>query len=156
MWPPAPEVERLAGLVPARPGLRLVPPHQLHVTLRFIGDADTALLRARLDGAPFGAATAELGPVIRRLGPRPIVVPVSGLDVLAAAVRDATGDVGEEPGGAFRGHVTLARLRRGTRHEDSVGRPVDGSFTVDEVLLVHSTLGQGGPDYAVVGRWPLH
>ena len=56
--------------------------------------------------------------------------------------------------GPFRGHLTLARLRRGTRSDDSVGRPVSGSFRVSEALLVHSTLGQDGPDYAVVARWP--
>ena len=155
VWPPAHVVDALAGLVPARPGLRPVPPHQLHVTLRFLGDADAGEVVARLDGVALAAATAVLGPAIRRLGPSAVVVPVSGLDALAAAVRDATGDLGE-PAGPFRGHLTLARLRRGTRRDDLVGRPVGGSFDVDEVLLVDSTLGQHGPDYAVVGRWPAH
>ena len=153
VWPPAHVVDAVTELVPARPGLRRVPPHQLHVTLRFLGDADVEALRVRLDGAALAAATAELGPVTRRLGPNAIVVPVSGLDALAAVVRDATGDIGESAG-PFRGHLTLARLRRGTRGDDLVGRPVGGSFDVDEVLLVDSTLGQRGPDYAVVGRWP--
>ena len=118
VWPPDSVVDELAGLAPGRPGLRPVPPHQLHVTLRFLGDADAGVVAARLDGVTFAAATAVLGPAVRRLGPGAVVVPVSGLDALAAAVGDATGDLGK-PAGPFRGHLTLARLRRG--HE--AGRP---------------------------------
>ena len=80
-------------------------------------------------------------------------MPVSGLDGLAASVSDVTGDVGE-PAGPFRGHLTLARLRRGTRRDAIVGRPVASSFDVDQVLLVDSTLGRHGAEYTVVGRWP--
>ena len=80
-------------------------------------------------------------------------MPATGLDALAASVNDATGDLGK-PAGRFRGHLTVARLRRGTRRDAIVGRPVAGSFEVEEVLLVDSTLGKHGAEYTVVGRWP--
>ena len=122
--------------------------------MRFLGDLDVAEVRERLDGASFPAATAVLGPHVRRLGRGAIVVPVRGLDDLAAAVGGATGDLGE-PAGPFRGHVTLGRLRRGTTRDGLVGRRIECSFDVEEVLLVDSTLGPTGPAYAVVGRWSV-
>lgn len=93
------------------PRLRWVPEHQWHVTLRFWPEADPRRVSALLDdvlgpdrerAAPIaGAASdpvgmrrarAHLGPRVERLGPSAIVVPVSGLDVLAAAVHAATRD----------------------------------------------------------------
>ena len=156
VWPPETIVASLARLVPATArACAAVAPHQFHVTLRFLGDADVGEVGDRLDRAALTAATAVLGPAVRRLGQNAIVVPVEGLDTLAAVVAEATGDLGE-PAGRFQGHVTVARLRRGTRRDDVVGRPVDGSFRADEVLLVDSTLGPHGPDYAEVGTWPAH
>ena len=153
VWPPDGVVDELAGLTPERPGLRPVPPHQLHVTLRFLGDADAGEIGARLGGVRLATATAVLGPAVRRLGPSAVVVPVTGLDAMAAVVSDATRDLGE-PAGPFRGHLTLARLRRGTKRDAIIGQPVAGSFDVDEVVLVDSTLGQHGAEYTVIGRWP--
>ena len=75
------------------------------MTLRFLGDADVDEVRTRLDAVQSAAATAELGPALRRLGPNAIVVPVSGLDPLAAAIGDATGDLGQLPR-PFHGHLT--------------------------------------------------
>jgi 2'-5' RNA ligase len=152
VWPPAAVVERLSVLDTDRPGLRPVAPHQLHITLRFLGDADPGAVQARLDEAAFAASTAELGPAVRRLGRDALVIPVTGLDTMAKTVGDAVGDLGK-PAGPFRGHLTLARLRRGTRRDALIGHRIDGSFAVDEVLLVDSTLGRRGPDYTVVGRW---
>jgi 2'-5' RNA ligase len=153
VWPSAGVVAELAPLAQGRSGVRPVVAHQLHVTLRFLGDADTREVRARLDAVTFEAATAVLGPAVRRLGPSALVVPVSGLDALAAAVSEATSDLGDAAG-PFRGHLTLGRFRRGTRGDPLVGREVGGEFRVDEVLLVDSTLGRGAPEYAVVDRWP--
>ena len=71
---------------------------------------------ACLAGATLPTATAVLGPAVRRLGPSALVVPVAGLDGLAAAVGDATAGVGLPPGPrSFTGHLTLARLRPGRR-----------------------------------------
>ena len=62
VWPPAHVVDAVTELVPARPGLRRVPPHQLHVTLRFLGDADVEAVRARLDGAALAGGDRRARP----------------------------------------------------------------------------------------------
>ena len=49
--------------------------------------ADAVVAVSHLRAAP---ARAEMGPVVSRLGRNAVVVPVSGLDSLAAAVCDAT------------------------------------------------------------------
>ena len=155
VWPPAAVVDQL-GITPRPdvPGVRVVAPAQWHVTLRFFGEADPAEVQAGLDRARLPAATAVLGPAVRRLGKSTVVVPAAGLDSLAEAVRDATGDVGEPPGSRpFHGHLTIARLRRGAKCE-LVGTAVALEFRVEEVVLVHSTLTRDGARYAVIRRWP--
>mgnify|MGYP002063702689 CR=1 FL=1 len=59
-------------------------------------------------------ATARLGPAVERFGDRVLAVPVRGLDELAAAVRRATDGIGEGSDRRFRGHLTIARMPRGT------------------------------------------
>ena len=119
---------------PVEAGVRWVPEHQWHVTLRFLGEADEdAAIEAlgHLDGR---AATAVLGPTVSRLGRDVVCLPVVGLDDLAAAVSSATAEVGEPPGRPFVGHLTLARLRH--RAACGVtGTPFSLHHPVDEVVL---------------------
>ena len=96
---PDPETkERLAGLdLSGEKGLRPVGPDRWHVTLRFLGEVDDALVPG-LSDALRTAAAAVPGPVRCRLGPatawftgvRVLQLPAAGLDTLAAAVREAT------------------------------------------------------------------
>jgi 2'-5' RNA ligase len=137
---------------PDEPGVRWVPAHQWHVTLRFVGevdDADTAALVAALDGLDAPAAAARLGPRVSRLGRGVVCLPVSGLDELAAAVHAATAGAGPPPDRPFVGHLTLARLRDRAACGVS-GTAVDLGFDVDEVVLVRSTLGPGGAEHEPV------
>ena len=91
---------------------------------------------------------------MRRLGPSALVVPVAGLDGLAAVVGDATAGVGLPPGPrSFTGHLTLARLRRGAT-ADLTGTPFAAEFQVAEIVLVRSDLSRDGASYEVIGRWP--
>lgn len=154
-WPPTTVVEQLHSLAGLeQPGVRRVAPENWHVTLRFLGNTDTAAVIDRLGATTMPAATAVLGPAVRRLGRGMLVVPVQGLDELAATVRAATADVGEPPDPRpFTGHVTVARLRPGVRSA-AVGTPFSAEFRVDEVVLVNSVLGRGGAAYDVVRRWP--
>ena len=83
---------------PDEPGVRWVPAHQWHVTLRFVGevdDTDEAALVAALDRLDAPAAAARLGPRVSRLGRSVVCLPVSGLDELAEAVRATTAAVGD-------------------------------------------------------------
>lgn len=152
-WPDAATRAALAALPrPDEPGVRWVPPENWHVTLRFLGDVDAATVDARLAAGRFARTVASLGPAVGRLGPQ-LVVPITGVDDLARAVTDATADLGEPPRHRFRGHLTLARTRRGA-HSGLVGHEVAGRFTVDEIALVRSDLTPAGPTYTDIARYP--
>ncbi|HEU5083345.1 MAG TPA: RNA 2',3'-cyclic phosphodiesterase [Acidimicrobiales bacterium] len=151
-------IERVRALPrPSVPGVRWTAEPTWHVTLRFLGELPGAEpVQAALDGADLGSTLeARLGPRTRRLNPNVLVVPVTGVDDLAARVRAATAELGEPLGPKpFDAHLTIARRRRrGGRLP--AGEPVDMAFPVDEVVLFSSTLSRDGPTHEVVHRWPL-
>ena len=135
---PPPEVVAALG-----PGVR----DDVHVTLRFLGEvADEAVgavgeaLAEGLAGVP--ACEAVVGTRVRPLGPSALVLPVSGLDELVAAVRAAVGRFGGDDR-PFRGHLTVARRKRGTPPPTVQGPAVLVRWLVEEVSLVRSELGRG-------------
>lgn len=164
VWPPEPVLDLLSG-IPAwhDQGVRHVPREQWHITLRFLGDADADEVADALSRTELRGATACLGPALDVLGDHSIVVPVAGLDDLAHAIADATTGLGDSPRRRrFRGHITVARLRRGARPSRVLGQPITDTassapstnFGVDEVALVESVLGPDGPEYTTVQTWP--
>jgi 2'-5' RNA ligase len=154
VWPPA-EVLDLIGALdrPAAPGVRWTTPDQWHVTLRFLGDVADELvapLGASLPGVP--SSTATVGPQTARLGRSILMAPVAGLEGLAGAVLDATAPLVPvaEPR-PYRGHLTLARARRGAWIPSTVaGRPLTGSWPVRRLSLVRSELHPSGARYSEV------
>lgn len=155
-WPPPSVGDALARLVGGGgtdPGVRLTPPRNHHVTLRFIGDAAVDEVTARLAAATLPAPEVALGPAIERLTPRVLVVPVAGADRLAAACRAALGTVGEVDRHRFRGHLTVARTEPDARVR-LLGRPFAARFAVHEIALVASVMGQDGPSYTTVATFP--
>lgn len=151
---PTPEIADVLAAIPTddSSGVRMVPPENWHVTLRFLGDADTATVIERLRATATPFAEAEMGPHLEHLGPRQVVAPVAGVDHLAASVTRATADLGDPPRHSFRGHLTVARLRRGATSR-LPGEPVGGRFPVDEIVLVESTLSDTGSRYEAVARF---
>jgi RNA 2',3'-cyclic 3'-phosphodiesterase len=163
VWPPEAVRDRLAEVVggfrTSHEGVRWEPPERWHVTLRFLGKvADAEPVVAALEDAPLVGAEVELGPTVGLLGRQVLCVPVKGLDDLAAAVREATAELGEPPDPRpFRGHLTLARLggrHRQRRRRSGVGftrewleTPVEGRWQVDAVHLVRSRPGPSGSTY---------
>ncbi len=151
-WPPRDVAERLALHAHAvDAGVRAVPVDHLHVTLRYIGDADADAVAARLERAHLPDAEARFGPKIIRLDERQFVVPVDGAGGLAAAVRAATAGLGESSRRRFFGHVTIARARRGAT-STLEGVAVSGTFRLDDVRLVESRLEPTGAVYTTVRR----
>ena len=150
VWPPADVLDAVAALPrPDHAAVRWTNRNQWHITLRFLGEVDEPP-----DGLlePLAAMTAPhvtIGPATQRLSGRVLMIPVHGLDEVAAAVAAAD----DRP---FRGHLTLARARqRGGKIPASLaGAPIEGSWTASRVALVRSHLG-GGParyeDIASVG-----
>jgi 2'-5' RNA ligase len=156
IWPPDDVLERFADIErPKDPGVKWVPQENLHITLRFLGDADVNEVSDRLDQVLLPATTAVLGPAFDLLGERSLITPVSGVDDLAAVVQEAVRGLGtERERKRFQGHVTVARLARHARPRRSAGRQFDASFDVEEVALVESTLRDTGAVYETVGTWP--
>lgn len=150
-YPSAAAIELISELPrPQDPGVRWVPPHQWHVTLRFFGDAVEEDARHALADVVAPPAVAEVGPAVSKLGRDVVCLPVAGLEDLAAVVRSATGEVGEPPDPRpFAGHLTLARLRR-RGSCGLAGTPLATTFPVAEVALVRSTLRSEGAVHEVV------
>lgn len=148
---PPPEVTELIARLP-RPhagGLRFTPPEQWHVTLRFLGACDPEELLAALAGQHLGACRAELGPGVTTLGSHVVMVPVRGLEDLAASVRRITADLGRAPEHRFRGHLTLARAK-GRPAGPPIGEAVDASWEPREVEVVSSVVGANGAQHRVI------
>lgn len=154
--PAAHVVERLDAIDrPASPGVRWVPVDQWHVTLRFLGEADAGAVTARLVTAALASSSATFGPVVELLGRDAVVVPVGGLDDLAAAVVSATADLGRPPElRPFRGHLTVARVRPGAVCP-AIGAPLVASMDVDRIELVSSELHPAGAVHEVVATFHL-
>jgi RNA 2',3'-cyclic 3'-phosphodiesterase len=158
VWPPDDVVARLTAL-PRKDqrGVRFVAPENWHVTLRFLGEARPDDVVDALAGVPLRRTVAVVGPAVDVLADRAIVLPVGGLDELAATVVRATRDVGDPPPRRrFAGHLTLARLKRHARPPRALGVPFGAEFAVAELALVQSRLDPAGARYETVHTWPLH
>ncbi|MGQ0519625.1 MAG: RNA 2',3'-cyclic phosphodiesterase [Actinomycetota bacterium] len=166
VWPPAPVVTALAGVVEAlrrRDGsgqLRWTEPAQWHVTLRFLGRADVDVATAAYRAVAPAAVPVEarLGPATGRFGRRVLHVPASGLEGLAAATVAATAGVGDAPQDhGFAGHLTLARARPrgGVDLAPLAGVAVSGRWEVAELTLVASVTGTAGARYEVLASLPV-
>jgi 2'-5' RNA ligase len=149
VWPPPDVVEMLAAL-PRYPlaGARWTTERQWHVTLRFLGAVDAEVAAAALDRVASPRCIASIGPGPRRLGPSVLIVPVAGLDALAAAVNEAMDGLGPSPRLPYRGHLTLARAGNGALPRLAV--PVVAEWPVESVTLVESQLHPAGARYTTV------
>lgn len=145
----------------------------LHLTLRFLGAVDEAVLgrvresleEAAQATAPFTVALGGFGGFPTAGAPRVIWVGVeAGADALAglyARVETALHGRGVSPEGRpFHAHVTLGRVRepRGARTvgEALVGRPGGfGEVAVEAVHLMRSELDPAGARHSVLAQVPL-
>ena len=100
-------------------------------------------------------ASVDLGPQVSRLGRNVVCIPARGLDELATGVIDATAGLGEPPEERpFRGHITLARLRRRAAC-GLTGAPFHASFDANRLHLVQSITRSEGAEHTVVRSWDL-
>jgi 2'-5' RNA ligase len=152
-----------------REDLRAVGPEALHVTLAFLGhrpEEEIEPIATAVEGALGGLAPARLAalaakPVPRRR-PRLFALDLDDDGGRAAAVQAAVSEALEAGGfydpeeRAFWPHVTVARVRRGTREVAPLTLPPPSEpFTADEVVLYRSHLGRGPARYEALGRWRL-
>ena len=141
------------------PGVRWVPPEQLHLTLLFLGEVApenldrlcTAL--AAITIAPFTLTFDRTGCFPRPTAPRILwagIKPQPALSRLVHLAREAAAECGviveEKP---FSPHITLARIKHPNPCpvNDYSGRPITDkklSVPVDRFILYQSTLTQQG------------
>ena len=153
------------GRLPGRP----IAPALWHLTLKFLGETShEAVLRLSrgLDAAVLGPSF-ELGFASLGAFPRPEAARLLWLGCdegdgpltdLAAAVEGICQALGFEPEARpFRPHLSLARLQpaRDCRALLAARPAFAGRMRVEELRLYRSQLGQGGPRYSVLARWPL-
>jgi 2'-5' RNA ligase len=162
VWPPRDVVDALAGLErPEQRGVRWTTPDQWHVTLRFLGSMEDAeegkgALARLVPVAGPNQPVAVAGPAVARLGPSILCMPVAGLEDIAASVAAATAGVGERPPDRpFRGHITLARAKRGVDVRALSGQSFSEAWPVAEVTLVASETRPSGARYRAVAGYPI-
>lgn len=161
--------EALRKTMHGLPGARWQSDEQLHLTLRFIGEADrhrqddivAALARVKAPQMPLGAN--GVGRFDERGRPNSIWAAVSSttdLVRIAKSVDRALVAVGLSPETrAFRPHITLARLGRAALPPDG-WLAVHAGLHVEPALFTHlylyeSILGSEGSTYVIVERYRL-
>jgi 2'-5' RNA ligase len=149
-----------------------VKPAHLHLTLRFIGDADAALgekivttLERPLGVPAFAMRIEGTGTFPPKRPPRVIWAGISaGLDTLRSVEREVSARLDRLISPAddrdFHPHVTLGRVRNpsGLRADVLLDGLQDTAFGVVEVravTLFESRLSSTGPTYTALGRAPL-
>ncbi|WP_456385407.1 RNA 2',3'-cyclic phosphodiesterase [Desulfolithobacter sp.] len=152
------------------PGARWVPPDQLHLTLRFIGDvdggvfADVREVLAGVRSQSFSLRIKGVGFFPPRKRPRVIWAGIESSDeliLLQKRVENTLVACGLAPEGRkFSPHITLARLKntplsRITGFLAQHALLASRSFTVDRFLLYSSVLGRSGAKHYVEEEYLL-
>lgn len=160
----------LATLSGGVPGARWVPPENMHLTLRFVGEvdepafADIAAALTRVSAPAFELSLEGVGHFARGRSPTMLWAGVArnpALDHLQGRVDQAVTGVGQPPDPRrFTPHVTLARLKGSPRSrvqqfiaEHSLFRLPP--FRVGEFTLFSSFLGHTGAIYRAEATYGL-
>lgn len=167
--PPATVRARLQDAMGGVAGARWQDEDQLHLTLRFIGEVDRHMARdvdaalSSVHHPAFSIAVNGLGAFDRRGEPVTLwagIAPQEPLHTLHKKVDQALVRVGVEPDRrAYRPHITIARLPRGTGPVQPLleqsGGITSPPFTVDQFCLYESRFTPDGPLYTVAERYLL-
>lgn len=165
------EVQKALGRV--ADGVRWVRPEQLHLTVKFLGEAPDgevprvaeAVARSAARSRPFEMQLTECG----CFPPRgPVRIVWVGTHDESGALQECVDAVEEELEGvgfpresrAFSAHLTIGRAKEG-RSSGEVRTAVEGGKvkpvrqSVGELTLMSSVLSPKGPSYSVVARSKL-
>jgi len=153
--------------------VKWVKPHLMHLTLRFLGEADQAIVgvleqvmgSAAQGIAPFEVTLAGLGAFPERGAPRVVWAGIRDNGSLAALNRrleEAVRRLGFAPETRpFHPHLTLGRVN-GRQGADELRRRLAaqadadfGSCTITELLLIQSVLSPAGPTHTPLRRHRL-
>jgi RNA 2',3'-cyclic 3'-phosphodiesterase len=156
--------------------VRWVPPQNMHLTLKFLGDVSPnslefikQMLRTEAENVPcFEMYLAGLGAFPNLKRPRVLYVGIQApprLEALARGIESASRRLGYEPEERpFSAHLTLGRVRQNANamEQQQIRRAVDGTQVdllgtakVDSVHLYKSDLNPGGSVYTRLYSAPL-
>jgi 2'-5' RNA ligase len=164
------ESARTLRELPGASGIRWVREEGLHVTLRFVGEIDPALVSGLVDRVkgetvglapfPLGLGAARWFPSERR--PQMVVLdvePPTPLERLAAAVERGVVAAGFAPESRpFRAHLTLGRVKKDQALQldvTAVDTAAADACEVTEVMLFRSELDRRGARYTPLACVPL-
>ncbi|MGE0456361.1 MAG: RNA 2',3'-cyclic phosphodiesterase [Vicinamibacteria bacterium] len=156
----------IEALRPRVPGLRFVPPENLHLTLRFLGPSAEGQLRRIRDAlAPLAGACPEQRVPAAGLGMFPpkgpprvlwtdlaLSEPLLELQKACERAARAAGFAGETR--AFRSHLTLGRFRDAARRPELPAVDL-GDTLISRLTLFRSELRPSGSVYTPIERWTL-
>jgi len=167
---PANVKDQLAIMCCGLPGAKWVPPEQLHLTLRFIGDVDGTLFRdlkeslLEIHFASFFIQLKGVGFFPPRGKPRVLwvgVVKNANLALLQKKIENVLVKSGLEPERRkFFPHITLARLRNTPDSRSAAFHAYNSMFISDEFpaekfTLYSSVLGKNGAKHYVEQHFQL-
>ncbi len=169
---PLPETlrQRLTLMQAGVPEARWVPPENLHLTLRFIGEVEEPVAQdihdalSRLNVAAFPLTLRGAGLFSAGKRPRALWIGVEenpALNYLQSKVERAVQKAGLEPEHRqFTAHVTIARVSKSplNRLESFIAEHdsfAAGPITIDQFALYESHLGKAQAHYHVVADYPL-
>lgn len=162
--------QRLALVRAPLPGARWVPPENMHVTLRFIGEVeppvatDIDALLSRIIAPAFDIRLAELGTFSSRGRARALWAGVEKsepLDHLQAKIEAVCVNAGLPPESRkFHPHITLARCRNVPEAPAAEFVATYGGFGLPPVqaaafTLLSSHMGRSGAVYTSEAVYPL-
>lgn len=161
-------VSTIRDLGRARADLKVVKPELLHLTLKFLGDAEESLvdeIAKRIASSAEGVAPFEIS--LKGMGAFPSLSNIrvvwvgiedgASLTTIAKKLDASLEDLGfERDKKGFVPHLTLARARSARNIADVQDILKDnpatdfGRYVVDRILLKKSVLGPQGPSYTTV------
>ena len=168
-------VRTVQELIADASGVRPVDPHQVHVTLKFLGDTDpdripelTEELRAAIEDSDIGPFQARIGglgvfPGLEYISVVWLGVREGGAQMTALheAIEARTVAMGFDPEDhEFTPHATVARMDHAGGKElvQNVVRERDpdaGTVAIEAISLTESVLTEDGPEYSSLEAFSL-
>ena len=152
------------------PGVRWVPPEQIHLTLRFIGEVDGSIFRqiidelAEIKTEPLTLKIKGIGHFPPRRSPRVIWLGLEQNDELVQLrnrIEKSLVQIGLKPEGRkFAAHITIARLKNPpiNKIKDFLAANYHYElppFTVKEFNLFSSKLNSSGAIHQIEASYPV-
>ena len=154
-------------------GVRWVPPENLHITLKFLGNVDPKLICPLLEGLeeiarrtdPFETCLEGIGVFPNLKQPRVLWVGMTrGADALRALAEEVSRMVNrfstEADNKPFRPHLTIARFKKRLKERLSIPSELlegqYGNIPCDRVLFMKSELGARGARHETLSEAVLN